>query len=176
MMPHFEITPARPATHAVWHALNERGPQTLEQLRDLFGGDKRVASAVNNLSAYHKVAKHAEKSGKCVWQAVGNAPASVQRSAFGQALFSGPKARARATSKPRTKNTKTPYAMALPRTHAYPKEIYTGTELDRNPGITPDRYKAYDLPSRIGNCLHYPDGRVTDMQGQVVGEKAGRNT
>jgi hypothetical protein len=176
MMPNFEITPTRPATHAVWHALNERGPQTLAELRELFGGDKRVASAVNNLSAYHKVSKHALKSGKCVWQAVGNAPTNTQRSTFGQALFSGPKARPRAPRKPRTKNTKTPFAMALPRTHAYPKEIYTGTELDRNPGIPAARYKAFDLPSRIGNRLHYPNGRVTNLDGQLIAEKPGSNT
>lgn len=37
---------------------------------------------------------------------------------------------------------------------------YAGTELQRNPGIGPERYAAFDLPSRMGNRLHYPDGRV----------------
>lgn len=40
---------------------------------------------------------------------------------------------------------------------------YQGHELQRNPGIPADRYEAYRLPSRMGDRLHYPDGRVVDM-------------
>lgn len=40
---------------------------------------------------------------------------------------------------------------------------YAGTELQRNPGIGPERYAAFELPSRMGDRLHYPDGRVLPM-------------
>jgi len=40
---------------------------------------------------------------------------------------------------------------------------YDPVELRPNPGITPDRFVAFCLPSRIGNRLHFPDGRVKDM-------------
>lgn len=38
--------------------------------------------------------------------------------------------------------------------------------LQRNPGIPASRYVAFDLPSRMGNRLHYPDGRVTGLDGE----------
>lgn len=38
---------------------------------------------------------------------------------------------------------------------------YRCPELRRNPGMRADRFIAYDLPSRVGNRLHWPDGRVT---------------
>ena len=37
---------------------------------------------------------------------------------------------------------------------------YTCPELQPMPGITPDRFDAFALPSRMGNRLHYPCGRV----------------
>jgi hypothetical protein len=37
---------------------------------------------------------------------------------------------------------------------------YTCPELARNPGIQPERFAAFALPSRMGDRLHYPDGRV----------------
>lgn len=40
---------------------------------------------------------------------------------------------------------------------------YSGAELQRNPGISADRYAAFDLPSRMGDRLHHPDGRIEAM-------------
>jgi hypothetical protein len=40
------------------------------------------------------------------------------------------------------------------------RDDYTCPELDRNAGITPDRFAAFALPSRVGNRLYYRDGRV----------------
>ena len=40
---------------------------------------------------------------------------------------------------------------------------YLGIELKVNPGITEDRLEAFKLPSRRGNKLFYPDGRVEDV-------------
>ena len=60
-----------------------------------------------------------------------------------------------------------------PRTHAgphiaAPRRIvtsgpYDGRELAPATGIAPARMAAYSLPSRIGNQLYWPDGRVTDL-------------
>ncbi len=44
-----------------------------------------------------------------------------------------------------------------------PADAYICPELQRNPGIAPERFAAYALPSRVGNRLHWPDGRVTPV-------------
>ena len=36
---------------------------------------------------------------------------------------------------------------------------YQGTELKPDPSIAPERMRAFDLPSRMGDWLHFPDGR-----------------
>lgn len=41
---------------------------------------------------------------------------------------------------------------------------YIGRELQRNPGMTSDRFVAFTLPSRIGQRLFWPDGRVTAFE------------
>ncbi len=45
-------------------------------------------------------------------------------------------------------------------TYTPPDGDYQGTELRRSPGLPAGRYRALDLPSRMGDRLHYPDGRV----------------
>lgn len=36
---------------------------------------------------------------------------------------------------------------------------YPCPELERPAGVTAERFVAFALPSRVGNWLHYPDGR-----------------
>lgn len=60
-----------------------------------------------------------------------------------------------------------PTVYSLPAsTRAAPRQVhkvrgtYQGEELRRNVGIDPARLEAFALPSRVGNRLYYPDGRV----------------
>jgi hypothetical protein len=50
-----------------------------------------------------------------------------------------------------------------PRTYTVSRGHYQGTELQATPGIGPERFAAFALPSRVGDWLHYPDGRVERM-------------
>lgn len=49
---------------------------------------------------------------------------------------------------------------------------YRGEELKQNPGIGPERFAAYALPSRVGNRLYYPDGRVAAVNNTQAGAGA----
>ncbi|GAA4424596.1 hypothetical protein [Acidovorax lacteus] len=52
-----------------------------------------------------------------------------------------------------------------PRTHnnASARGDYDGAELQPTAGATPARLRAFSLPSRVGNKLYYPGGRVEHL-------------
>lgn len=43
---------------------------------------------------------------------------------------------------------------------------YQGRELQRNAGVTDGRFAAFEKPSRVGDWLHYPDGRKERFPGK----------
>ncbi|MEN9885734.1 MAG: hypothetical protein RL758_312 [Pseudomonadota bacterium] len=54
-----------------------------------------------------------------------------------------------------TKKAK-PDLTPAPRPEVFNRPIYDGKELRRNPGITAERFRAYELPSLRGGNLIYP--------------------
>lgn len=60
------------------------------------------------------------------------------------------------------------FGFGVPSAHLS-SNAYTCPELQRNPGIAPERFAAYALPSRVGNRLHWPDGRVTPVEDRAAG-------
>jgi len=53
---------------------------------------------------------------------------------------------------------------ALPRDGAsWKNSQYDGAELQPDPSIEPGRMVAHQLPSRVGERLYWPDGRITDL-------------
>lgn len=52
---------------------------------------------------------------------------------------------------------------SMPHYNGTSSGLYDFSELKRNPGIPASRFAAFELPSRMGNKLHYPDGRVEEM-------------
>lgn len=57
---------------------------------------------------------------------------------------------------------------AAPRGMAYPSCHYAGTELQRLPGIPAARFAAFATPSRVGERLYFPGGRVTRLDGSAL--------
>ena len=60
-----------------------------------------------------------------------------------------------------------PRHMGGPRTTLDSRD-YTCPELQRTPGMPAERFAAFELPSRMGNRLHWPDGRITPFDGHTV--------
>lgn len=58
----------------------------------------------------------------------------------------------------------TPTPDSAPISNSTMRGVYDGAELRTTPGLTPDSLHAYRLPSRVGNRLHYPDGRVERLE------------
>ena len=52
-------------------------------------------------------------------------------------------------------------------TYTPPAYNYQGQELRPVQGIPAKRMQAFALPSRMGDRLHYPDGRVLPFPGSV---------
>lgn len=52
-----------------------------------------------------------------------------------------------------------------PRPYEVPYWQYQGTELKPDSSIPPERMRAFALPSRMGDWLHYPDGRIEPFPG-----------
>lgn len=60
-------------------------------------------------------------------------------------------------------------AEALPRNPTeWQRGQYNGAELQPDPSIPPQRMAAYHLPSRVGDRLYWPGGRVTGLNGNEV--------
>lgn len=55
--------------------------------------------------------------------------------------------------------------VATPRRPYTSKDHYHCPELRPDPSILPSRMVAHQLPSRVGDKLYWPDGRVTDLEG-----------
>lgn len=48
-------------------------------------------------------------------------------------------------------------AFAINPDRHFTRETYTGEELRPTPGIPPERFEAFKLPSRTGDNLHFPE-------------------
>lgn len=59
-------------------------------------------------------------------------------------------------------------AVALPHRPSLMHGGYTCPELKPDPSILPGRLAAFKLPSRVGDRLYWPDGRVTGLDGNKV--------
>jgi len=51
-----------------------------------------------------------------------------------------------------------------PISNATARDRYDGAELRRSPGLTPGRFAAFDLPSRMGNRLYFPNGHMETLK------------
>lgn len=64
--------------------------------------------------------------------------------------------------------TKREQERALSASRAYSSEPYRCPELRPLAGIPAGRMAAYHLPSRVGDTLRHPGGRVTDLDGNTL--------
>lgn len=59
--------------------------------------------------------------------------------------------------------------------YVIPYGNYQGTKLKPDPSIRPERMRAYELPSRVGDWLYYPDGHKEPFPGSAADEQARSN-
>ena len=101
------------------------------------------------------------------------APAHILRPAMlkvqtpAESALSALKADRRASAIARAANLRaTPRLMAF---SSYTPDGYDGAELKPYAG-RPGTAQVHALPSRMGNRLRYPDGRITDLSGNLIDE------
>lgn len=75
-----------------------------------------------------------------------------------------------AVARPGRKTPSARFLANMPISNASSRAIYDGAELRAH--VRPGSQVAFSLPSRVGNRLHFPDGRVTDLQGNYIGRSA----
>jgi hypothetical protein len=159
-----------PFMHCVWHTLTNKGALTLNELRAEYHTvpPARVRAALYNLITRNAAASNgAAPGGRVTYSAIGDPPV-VKPPAFGNA----PHTHARPPTKPRapkrapTDTTHGPYAFALPREIHVMHTPTLQPSAEHTSHIDPARLEAFKRPSRVGDRLHWPDGRVTDLKGE----------
>ena len=77
--------------------------------------------------------------------------------------FGAPKRRAAGATPARKTSRAKRQVRDLPVKNHTTTATYNGAELRAT--VRPGSQLAFTLPSRVGNRLHFPDGRMTDLQG-----------
>lgn len=95
-------------------------------------------------------------------------PAKLKVQTLEESALSALKAERRASAIARAVNARVPARVI---TNFGAPRNYAGAELKPYTG-RPDTAQAQSLPSRSGNRLRYPDGRITDLAGNVLSSRS----